>query len=45
MRTITVKDSPGGCGGGMLNLQSGDRIELFYEDAPARRFAQQSTVC
>jgi hypothetical protein len=35
MRTITVKDSPRGCGGGMLNLQSGDRIELFYEDAPA----------
>src|SRR5207253_8185550 len=25
-----------GCGGGMLNLESGVRIELFYEDAPAR---------
>jgi hypothetical protein len=22
---------------GMLDLQSGDRIELFYEDAPARK--------
>jgi hypothetical protein len=26
------------CGGGMLNLQCGDRIELFYEDAPATKF-------
>jgi len=25
----------GGLRGGMLNLQSGDRIELSYEDAPA----------
>src|SRR5438477_10640235 len=30
------RDRLGGCGGAMLNLESGDRIELFYEDAPAR---------
>jgi len=29
------RDRLGGCGGAMLNLESGDRIELFYEDGPA----------
>jgi hypothetical protein len=30
-------ESPGGCRGGMLNPQSGDRIELCYEDAPTTK--------
>jgi len=29
----------------MLNLQSGDRIELVYQDAPATTIRQQSAVC
>ncbi len=28
--------SPGGGEGRILNLECGDRIELFYEDAPAK---------
>ena len=35
-RSRLQRDGLGGCGGGMLDLQSGDRIELFYEDAPAK---------
>src|SRR4030088_777495 len=31
------RDGLGGCGGAMLNLESGDRIELFYEDSPETR--------
>src|SRR5262249_60545637 len=34
-RSRLQPDGPNGCGGGMLNLQSGDRIELFCEDTPA----------
>ena len=36
-RSRLQRDALGGCGGGILNLQSGVRIELFYEDAPATR--------
>src|SRR5215472_10440000 len=29
----------------MLNLESGDRIELFYEDSPEATIARPLTVC
>ena len=31
--------------GAMLDLESGDRIELFYEDSRKRQFARPLTVC
>jgi hypothetical protein len=43
-RSRLQRDGPAGCGGGMLNLQCGDRIELFYEDTPDQD-TPATTIC
>ena len=43
-RSRLQRDGPAGCGGGMLNLECGDRIELFYEDTPGED-TPATTIC